>query len=68
MPSKKAYSSYWVREITLAKDQYAVMPAQLTVTGEGVTWYSASAEALAWLAEQISHATKIEARSSAPTQ
>lgn len=52
------YYSYWVRDITISNSDYAVMPAQLSVTAKDIDWQTPSAEAIAWLHDQIDHAEK----------
>jgi hypothetical protein len=60
VPTKNILSSFWIREIALSQDDYAVMPAELTVGEDKVSWFNPSAEALAWLRDQIAHAEKEE--------
>ncbi|HUI15972.1 MAG TPA: hypothetical protein VL048_21130 [Xanthobacteraceae bacterium] len=58
VPTKKTFSTYFTSEITLTKNDYAVMLAQLTVTEDKVDWFNPSADSVAWLHDQIAHAEK----------
>lgn len=58
VPVSDSYSSYYARELTLSKSDYAIMLGQLAVTADKVDWQAPPAEAIAWLRDQIDHAQK----------
>jgi exonuclease VII large subunit len=61
-PAKDAYYTFFERELTVSNNDYALLPAQLVVDGDDVSWLDPAPEARAWLQDQIAHAEKDETR------
>lgn len=68
VPTKDTLTSYFIREITLTKDDYAIMLGKLTVAEDKVDWFDPSADLLAWLHDQITQAQKEDAPGNALDQ
>jgi hypothetical protein len=58
LPKTKSYGSYFVREATIAKTEYATIVRQVLVKEDAVDTQQISAEAVAWLKDQVDRAEK----------